>query len=164
MADFENSHDVQILITGKGKGIMLKIKDAVAVITGGAGGIGEELAKYWVRQGGKVVLGDISGEGLSRVEAEIKSMGGQVATLVVDTTKEEDCGRLADLAIEKFGCLNLVAPAAGIIRDGLMVAPDRETGKVTKKMSLANFQSVLDINLTGVFLTVRECADAYDRP
>ena len=138
---------------------MLEIKDAVAVITGGAGGIGEELAKYWVRQGGKVVLGDISSEGLSLVETEIKAMGGQVATLVVDTTKEEDCGRLADLAIEKFGCLNLVAPAAGIIRDGLMVAPDRETGKVTKKMSLANFQSVLDINLTGVFLTVRECAE-----
>ena len=54
---------------------MLEIKDAVAVITGGAGGIGEELAKYWVRQGGKVVLGDISGEGLNRVESEIKALG-----------------------------------------------------------------------------------------
>ncbi|MBM4286601.1 MAG: SDR family NAD(P)-dependent oxidoreductase [Deltaproteobacteria bacterium] len=138
---------------------MLEIKDAVAVITGGAGGIGEELAKYWVQQGGKVVLGDISAEGLSRVEAEITAMGGQVATMVCDTTREEDCGRLADLAIEKFGCLNLVAPAAGIIRDGLMVAPDKETGKVTKKMSLGNFQAVIDINLTGVFLTVRECAE-----
>jgi 3-oxoacyl-[acyl-carrier protein] reductase len=138
---------------------MLAIKDAVAVITGGAGGIGEELAKYWVRQGGKVVLGDISPQGLSRVESEIKALSGQIATLVCDTTKEEDCSRLADLAIEKFGCLNLVAPAAGIIRDGLTVAPDRETGKVTKKMPLANFQAVIDINLTGVFITVRECAE-----
>jgi 3-oxoacyl-[acyl-carrier protein] reductase len=138
---------------------MLAIKDAVAVITGGAGGIGEELAKYWVRQGGKVVLGDISAPGLSRVEAEIKAMGGATATLVCDSTKEEDCGRLADLAIEKFGGINLVAPAAGIIRDGLLLAPDRETGKVIKKMSLANFQAVLNINLTGVFLTVRECAE-----
>jgi len=125
---------------------MLEIKDAVAVITGGAGGIGEELAKYWVRQGGKVVLADINVEDLSRVEAEIKDMGGQVATLVCDTTKEEDCGRLADLAIDKSGSINLVAP-------------DRETGKVIKKMPLANFQTVLDINLTGVFLTVRECAE-----
>jgi 3-oxoacyl-[acyl-carrier protein] reductase len=138
---------------------MLAIKDAVAVITGGAGGIGEELAKYWVRHGGKVVLGDISPQGLSRVEAEIKAMGGAAATLSCDTTKEEDCARLADLAIEKFGSLNLVAPCAGIIRDGLLVAPDRETGKVTKKMSLGNFQAVVDINLTGVFLTVRECAE-----
>jgi 3-oxoacyl-[acyl-carrier protein] reductase len=138
---------------------MLEIKDAVAVITGGAGGIGEELAKYWVRHGGKVVLGDISPEGLSRVEAEIKAMGGAAATLVCDTTKEEDCARLADLAINTFGRLNLVAPAAGIIRDGLLVAPDRETGKVTKKMALDQFQSVININLTGVFLTVRECAE-----
>jgi 3-oxoacyl-[acyl-carrier protein] reductase len=138
---------------------MLEIKDAVAVITGGAGGIGEELAKYWVRQGGKVVLGDISAEGLSRVESEIKAMGGEIATLAGDTTKEEDCGKLADLAIEKFGCINLVAPAAGIIRDGLLLATDRETGKVAKKMALANFQAVIDINLTGVFLTVRECAE-----
>jgi 3-oxoacyl-[acyl-carrier protein] reductase len=137
---------------------MLEIKDAVAVITGGAGGIGEELAKYWVRHGGKAVLGDINAGELSRVEAEITAMGGAVATMVCDTTKEEDCGRLADLAMEKFGSINLVAPAAGIIRDGLMVAPDRETGKVAKKMTLSQFQDVVNINLTAVFLTVRECA------
>jgi 3-oxoacyl-[acyl-carrier protein] reductase len=50
-----------------------------------------------------------------------------------------------------------VAPAAGIIRDGLLVATDRETGRVSRKMSLADFQAVVDVNLTGVFLTVREC-------
>lgn len=138
---------------------MLEIKDAVAVITGGAGGIGEELAKYWVRQGGKVVIADISPEGLIRVESEIKAMGGQVATIVCDVTQEADCAKLADTAIEKFGQINLVAPCAGIIKDGLLVAPDRETGKVTKKMALDKFQSVININLTGVFLTVRECAE-----
>jgi 3-oxoacyl-[acyl-carrier protein] reductase len=138
---------------------MLEIRDAVAVITGAAGGIGEELAKYWVRQGGKLVLADVSSEGLNRVEAEIKKLGGQVATMVCDTTKEEDCAKLADTGIAAFGAINLVAPCAGIIRDGLLLAPDRETGKVTKKMSLGNFQAVMDINLTGVFLTVRECAE-----
>jgi 3-oxoacyl-[acyl-carrier protein] reductase len=138
---------------------MLEIKDAVAVITGAAGGIGEELAKYWVRQGGKVVLADISAEDLDRVEVEIEKLGGQVAAMVCDTTKEEDCAKLADLAIAAFGAINLVAPCAGITRDGLLLAPDRETGKVTKKMSLGNFQAVIDINLTGVFLTVRECAE-----
>lgn len=138
---------------------MLEIKDAVAVITGGAGGIGEELARYWVRQGGKVALGDISAAGLNRVESDLIGLDGQVATLVCDTTQEEDCSRLANLAMEKFGAINLVAPAAGIIRDGLLLAPDRETGKVMKKMSLADFQAVIDINLTGVFLTVRECTE-----
>ncbi len=138
---------------------MLAIKDAVAVITGAAGGIGEELAKYWVRQGGKVVLADISAGSLDRVKAEMEKLGGQVAAMVCDTTKEEDCAELADTAITAFGAINLVAPCAGIIRDGLFLAPDRETGKVAKKMALKTFQEVIDINLTGVFLTVRECAE-----
>lgn len=135
---------------------MLDIKGSVAVITGGASGIGLALAKYWLKKGGKVVLGDVVETALSKVAAELK---GDVATVLCNVTKEEDCARLADTAIEKFGQINLVAPFAGIIKDGLMVAPDRESGKVTKKMLLDDFRAVIDINLTGVFLTVRECAE-----
>ena len=137
---------------------MLDIKGSVAVITGGGSGIGESLAKFWVQNGGKVVLGDVIPEGLARVEEDIKKMGGEVATIVGDITKDEDCAALAKLAIDKFGAINLVVPCAGIIKDGMMVSPDKETGKVTKKMSTDQFQAVININLTGVFLTVRECA------
>jgi 3-oxoacyl-[acyl-carrier protein] reductase len=135
---------------------MLDIKDSVAVITGGASGIGLAVAKYWVQHGGKVVLGDVAEEALGRVEREIE---GEVATVICNVTQEEDCARLADTAIQKFGKINFVAPFAGIIMDGLMVSPDRDTGKVTKKMSLEQFQKVIDINLTGVFLTIRECVE-----
>jgi 3-oxoacyl-[acyl-carrier protein] reductase len=138
---------------------MLEIKDAVAVITGGGGGIGLEIAKYWVRNGGKVVIADVSEELLGQAETELKALGGEVLPVVTNVTQEEDNSRLADAAIEKFGQINLVAPFAGIIRDGLMVSPDRETGKVTRKMAIGDFQMVIDINLTGVFLTVRECAE-----
>lgn len=138
---------------------MLEIKDSVAVITGGGGGIGLAVAKYWVQNGGNVVIADVAEELLNQAQAEIKSLGGEVVSVVCNVTQEDDCARLADAAIEKFGQINLVAPFAGIIRDGLMVAPDRETGKVTKKMPLKDFQMVIDINLTGVFLTVRECAE-----
>jgi len=138
---------------------MLDIKDSVAVITGGGGGIGLEVAKYWVKNGGKVIIADIAEDLLKQAQSEINALGGEVAVVVCNVTNEDDCARLADTAIEKFGQINLVAPFAGIIRDGLMVAPDRETGKVTKKMLLKDFQMVIDINLTGVFLTVRECAE-----
>ena len=58
-----------------------------------------------------------------------------------------------------YGRINLLAPFAGIIKDGLMLSPDRKTGKVVSKMSLNQFRSVIDVNLTGVFLTVRDCAE-----
>ena len=135
---------------------MLKIKGSVAVITGGASGIGLEMARYWLKNGGKVVIGDVAEEALANAAKELQ---GEVATVLCNVTKEEDCARLANTAIETFGQINLVAPFAGIIKDAMMVSPDRETGKVEKKMSLGEFQIVIDINLTGVFLTVRECAE-----
>jgi len=138
---------------------MLEVKNSVAVITGGGGGIGREIAKYWVKNGGKVVIADISENLLEQAEAELKDLGGDVLSMVTNVTKEEDNSRLADAAIDRFGQINLVAPFAGIIRDGMMVSPDRETGKVSRKMDLADFKMVVDINLTGVFLTVRECAE-----
>ena len=135
---------------------MLEIKNSVAVLTGGTGGIGMALAKYWLAHGGKVVLADILEEALQEAEA---ALGGDVATMVCDVTNEADCGKLADFAIDRFGQINLVAPFAGIIMDHMLLSTDRETGKVNKKMPLAHFQKVIDINLTGVFLTVRECAE-----
>jgi len=137
---------------------MLDIKGSVAVITGGGGGIGFALAEHWVKNGGKVVLGDVAQEPLEKAAAALKAQGGEVVTLVGNVTSEEDAGKLADTAIEKFGAINLVAPFAGIIKDGMMVSPDRETGKVTRKLSFDDFKKVIDINLNGVFLTVRECS------
>ena len=135
---------------------MLEIRDSVAVIAGGASGIGLALARYWTDRGGSVVVGDVSEEGLKEAQA---SLGPRVATMRCDVTNEDDCKRLADAAIEQFGRINLVAPFAGIIKDGLLVKPDRETGRVSAKMSLEQFQSVVQVNLTGVFLTVRECLE-----
>ncbi len=135
---------------------MLETKNAVAVITGGGSGIGLSVARYWLGQGGKVVLADISEEAL---DAAKENLEGDVVTVPCDVTREADNQKLAARAIEAYGRIDLVAPFAGIIMDGLLVATDRETGKVKGKMSLEQFQRVVDINLTGVFLTVRECLE-----
>jgi len=138
---------------------MLKIKDSVAVITGGASGIGESIAKSWIKSGGKVVIGDIDEDGLKRVKKEILSMGGEISTIICDVTKEKDNKLLAQLAVEEYGAIHLVVPAAGIIKDGMFLSTDRKTGKVNSKMSLKQFESVININLTGVVVTVRECGE-----
>jgi len=138
---------------------MLKIEGAVAVITGGASGIGFSIAKNWLENKGKVVIADIREDMLKTAEADLKKIGKEIVSVAGDITNETDCRRIATAAIEAFGQINLVVPSAGIIRDGLLVSTDRETGQVVKKMSLEQFQSVINVNLTGVFLTVRECVE-----
>lgn len=135
---------------------MLEIKNSVAVVTGGASGIGLAFSRYWLQQGGKALVADISDQGL---EEAASTLDGDFTIQSCDVTKEEDCCRLAETAIDTYGRINMVAPFAGIISDGLMLNTDRGTGKVKSKMSLAQFQKVVDINLTGVFLTIRECAE-----
>lgn len=138
---------------------MLEIENAVAVITGGSGGIGLTLANYWCANGGRVLLVDVLERPLADAEARLREQKADVRAIVCDVTDERDCSRMADFAIEEFGAINLVAPFAGITKDSLMVSPDPVSGKVTRKMSLDQFKSVIDVNLTGVFLTVRECAE-----
>ncbi len=135
---------------------MLDIQGAVAVITGGSGGIGFALAQKWLELGGRAVIADIN---LNSLQAAKQKLGKDAETFVCDVSKEDDCASLAAFAMERMGRINLVAPFAGIIKDAMLVSPDRNTGKVTRKMSLDDFQKVVDINLTGVFLTIRECAE-----
>ena len=138
---------------------MLPVKDSVAVITGGSGGIGKALAEYWLTHGGKVVIADVVEEALRKTEFELKRISDHVTAQLCNVASEEDCSQLASLAISTYGDINLVAPFAGITSDGLMIQTDRETGKVRGKMSMEQFRKVIDINLTGVFLTVRECVE-----
>jgi 3-oxoacyl-[acyl-carrier protein] reductase len=136
----------------------MELEGKVAVITGAGSGIGEAVAKSLARSGLRIMLGDMSQEGLERVEKEIRDAGGEAASQVVDVTKDEDTGRLMDAAIERFGEINVVVPCAGIIRDKLVISTDKETGKVKKVMSTDDFRKVVEVNLTGSFITLREAA------
>lgn len=136
----------------------MELNKSVAVITGGASGIGEAIARDLAKNGVKVVLGDMNAENLDKVAAEIKAAGGEVATCVCNVTSDEDTAKLMDLAVSTFGQINIVVPSAGIIKDGLMISTDKETGKVKRVMSTDNFKAVIDVNLVGSFITMREAA------
>lgn len=136
----------------------MELQGAVAVITGGASGIGEAAAKGMAARGVRVVLGDMDSKGLDRVAGEIRAVGGEVATSKCNVTSDEEVAALMDLAIERFGKLNIAVACAGIIKDGLMVNVDKETGKVKRAMTTDQFRAVIDVNLVGAFITVREAA------
>ncbi|MBI2395548.1 MAG: SDR family oxidoreductase [Deltaproteobacteria bacterium] len=136
----------------------MELKGAVAVVTGGASGIGESVAKSLAAKGAKVVIGDMDPKGMERVASEIAAAGGEVAWAKCNVTSDEDVADLMDLAIAKFGRLNVCVASAGIIKDGLMLNVDRETGKVKKAMTTEQFRAVIDVNLVGAFITLREAA------
>lgn len=136
----------------------MELKGAVAVVTGGASGIGEAVAKGMAAKGVKVVIGDMDPKGLERVTSEIIAAGGEAASLKCNVTQEDQVADLMDLAISQFGQLNIVVASAGIIKDGLMINTDKDTGKVKRAMTTEQFKAVIDVNLVGAFITVREAA------
>lgn len=136
----------------------MEIKGLVAVITGGASGIGETVARRLAAEGAAVVLGDMNQEGLDRVVADIKKSGGKAAGMLLNVTDDASTAAFMDFAIAQFGSINIVAPCAGIIKDAMFLSPDKETGKVKRSMSTADFRAVIDVNLVGPFITMREAS------
>ncbi|MFZ4552868.1 MAG: SDR family NAD(P)-dependent oxidoreductase [Aquabacterium sp.] len=138
----------------------MNIQGSVAVITGGGKGIGEAVAKHLVRQGAKVAIVDMGQADIDRVVADIQAMGGQAIGIQANVTSEADTARFIQATIAAFGQLNIAVACAGIIRDGTMLSLDKETGKVSKKLTMDKWQSVIDVDLTGTFLTLRDAAEA----
>lgn len=134
----------------------MQIKNSVVVITGAASGIGEATAIAMAAAGAKVVLGDVAEEKLDAVKQKIISNGGNAAATTVNVTNESSVQALMDFAIAEFGAINIVLASAGIARDSFFVTPDRTTGKIKKFMTTDQWQQVIDVNMTGVFLTLRE--------
>lgn len=138
----------------------MEIKNSVAIVTGGGNGIGEAIVKYLVRQGAKVVVVDMSQANIDRVVADVVAMGGEAIGVQANVTSETDTARFIQAAIDTYGKVNISVACAGIIKDGTMLSLDKHSGKVSKKMGLDKWQPVIDVNLTGTFLTVRDSAEA----
>ena len=138
----------------------MEIKGSVAIVTGGGNGIGEAAAKYLVKNGAKVVVVDVAQKSIDRVVKDIKEMGGEAIGVQANVSSEPDTAKFIKATLDAFGKLNVTVACAGIIRDGTMLSLDKETGKVNRKMGLDKWQPVIDINLTGTFLTLRDSAEA----
>ncbi len=136
----------------------MEIKNKVVVVTGSAGGLGKSMAESFAKKGAKVVITDIREDAVGETVKEIEASGGTAYGVVANVSKEIDAENLMKAAVDKYGSLDVAVLNAGILRDGLLVRVDKETGNVKGKMSLEQWQSVIDVNLTGVFLTGREAA------
>ncbi|MCX7177423.1 MAG: SDR family NAD(P)-dependent oxidoreductase [Proteobacteria bacterium] len=138
----------------------MEIKGSVALVTGGGNGIGEAVVKHFIKNGAKVAVVDMVQKNIDKVLKDVKEMGGEAIGIQANVTSEADTAKFIKATLEAFGKLNIAVSCAGIIRDGTLLTLDKETGKVSKKMGLDKWQPVIDVNLTGTFLTMRDAAEA----
>ena len=118
---------------------MREFKDKVAVVTGGASGIGLAMARRFAAEGMKLVLADIEEEPLRRVETEFRKAGIPVVGIRTDVSRAQDVERLAEKTLATFGAVHLLCNNAGV-----------SPGGAVWENTLADWEWVLGVNVWGV--------------
>lgn len=122
----------------------MEIKDAVAVVTGGASGLGESVVSSLSGLGAKVVIFDLSGESV-KIESE---MADRVVFIKTNVAEEESVQKAVNTVRERFGGIHIVVNCAGI------AVAQKVLGK-QGPMPLKNFDKVIQVNLVGTFNVIR---------
>ncbi len=132
----------------------MRLKNKVAIITGGSSGIGKETAILFAKEGAKVVIADINdAEGIKTVEL-IKSTRGEAVFIRTDVSKDEDCEKMVDFAEKAFGHLDIIFNNAGIMHseDGDAISTEESIWDLT-----------MSINVKGVFFGCKYAIPALRR-
>ena len=144
-----------------------RLAGKVALVTGGASGIGKACCVRFAEEGARVVVADLNLERASSVSEQIAASGGESVPVAVDTSLPEEVEAMAAAAVENFEAIHACVAAAGIShadyvsREAVEQASedrfDRHDMMFIDK-SLSSWQRVLDVNLTGVMLTNQSVA------
>ncbi|QGP91874.1 3-oxoacyl-[acyl-carrier-protein] reductase FabG [Neomoorella glycerini] len=118
----------------------MRIKDKVAIITGGARGIGKETALLFAREGAMVVIGDFDAAAGEQTLAELKSTGARALFFKVDVTDRASVQNMVDATKGEFGRIDILINNAGITADAFLT-----------KMTEEQWDKVIAVNLKGVF-------------
>lgn len=127
----------------------MQLEDKVAVITGGASGLGEATTRHFVEHGAKVAIFDLNDERGSSLANEL---GDSVAYYNVDVTDEQSVTQALDAAVQRFSQIHINCNFAGIGHG------EKTVGKEHQPHNLDNYKRVVDINLIGTFNVLRLCA------
>ncbi|TFI51889.1 3-oxoacyl-[acyl-carrier-protein] reductase [Mastigocladus laminosus UU774] len=121
------------------------LQGKVAIVTGASRGIGRAIARELAKVGASVVVNYASSsQAADELVSEIIQAGGSAIALAADVSKEDQVDALINAAIEKFNRIDILVNNAGITRDTLLL-----------RMKPQDWQAVIDLNLTGVFLCTR---------
>jgi 3-oxoacyl-[acyl-carrier protein] reductase len=134
----------------------MQLDGKLVTITGSGRGIGRAMALAFAQKRANLALLDLNPADLEQTRSECEALGVRARTYVCNVTREEDMAATLDAAVGEFGRLDVMINNAGITKDALLVKVT--DGKVVGRMSIDQWRSVIDVNLTGVFLGAREAA------
>ena len=124
----------------------MRLKDKVALITGGAAGIGKATAQRFIEEGAKVVICDVNTEVGAATVAEL---GPNAAFYQVNVTDRQAVQKWVDAVVEEYGRVDILVNNAGVLRDNMLVKV--KDGELVKQMPEDDFDLVIAVNLKGVF-------------
>ena len=146
-----------------------RLEGQVAVVTGGANGIGRATALKFASEGAAVVVADVQMAPAESVVDEIIAAGGRALAVELDARSRESNEQMAEAAVQTFGGLDVMMTAAGISHGGYSSGDiEAEVKRATRRMEVAaepgqgfldveleDWQRVIDVNLTGTFLAMQ---------
>jgi 3-oxoacyl-[acyl-carrier protein] reductase len=135
----------------------MQLGKKVVVITGAARGLGRAMALAFAARGADIAALDRESEALAETVAQCEAQGSRARAYHMDVTAEAQVIRSFDAVVADLGRFDVLVNNAGITRDALLLKA--QDGSIHSKMSLAQWQAVIDVNLTGVFLCGREGAE-----
>jgi NAD(P)-dependent dehydrogenase (short-subunit alcohol dehydrogenase family) len=136
-----------------------KLVDRVAVVTGGASGIGRACAIRMADEGASVILGDLNLDLAVATAAEIEGRGGTAHAVHLDASSVSDNAAMFGTALDKYGRLDITLAAAGLAHAGYVSGePSERAASQLLDQSLDDWQRVMDVNLNGVMLANQAAA------
>ena len=124
----------------------MRLKNKIALITGGANGIGLATTERFAKEGAKIILWDVSDQG-NEIAERLKTEGHEIIFKKVSVTNQEEVQKAMTEANEHFGRIDILINNAGITRDRTLL-----------KMTMKEWDDVISVNLTGVFICTQAVA------
>src|SRR5689334_13257944 len=127
----------------------MRLANKVAIISGGANGMGAEEVRLFAREGAAVVIADVLDEEGRAVEAEVNAGDGKALFVPTDVTSESAWQNVIEQTLARFGRLDILVNNAGI-----------SSSSFTDPLSVEGWQRIMEVNATGVFLGTRQAVVA----
>ena len=133
----------------------MQLTHKVIAITGAGQGLGRAMAIYLANRGADIAIIDVNPEHMAETQKQVEATGRKAAIFSCNVTNEQQVEETFTAIPTQLGRLDGLINNAGILRDGLMV---KAKGDEISKLSMPQWQAVIDVNLTGVFLCAREAS------